>query len=88
MNYLTEIKKLADGLMEKGIQFTFTTLDKGYQIVVNDPKTREYKWDAVCHSFSYGNDRGLLEIMGEIVENDYDSVEGWLTAEDILKRLK
>lgn len=87
MNYLTEMKKLAVGLMEKGIVFTFTTLHDGCQIVVNDPKTREYKWDAVCHNFSYGHDEGLLEIMGEIVDNDYDAVEGWLTAEDILKRL-
>lgn len=87
MNYLTEIKKLADGLMEKGITFTFHAFYKGYQIIVNDPRTQEYRWDAVCHDFSYGNDEGLLEIMGDIVENDYDSVEGWLTAEDILKRL-
>ena len=87
MNYLPEIKKLADGLMEKGIAFTFHNLHDGYQVEVKDPKTQEYKWDAVCHSFSYGNDQGLLEIMGEIVDNDYDAVEGWLTAEDILKRL-
>ncbi len=87
MNYLAEIKKLADGLMEKGITFTFHPLHDGYQIVVNNPKTQEYKWDAVCHNFSYGQDDGLLEIMGDIVENDDDAVEGWLTAEDILKRL-
>lgn len=90
MNYLTEIKKLADGLMEKGIAFTFHHFSEarmGYQIVVKDPETQKYKWDAVCHNFSYGNDEGLLEIMGDIVENDYDSVEGWLSAEDILKRL-
>ena len=87
MNYLTEIKKLADGLMEKGIAFTFHPFQDGYQIGVNNPKTQEYKWDAVCHNFSYGHDEGLLEIMGDIVDNDYDAVEGWLTAEDILKRL-
>lgn len=87
MNYLTEIKKLADGLMEKGIAFTFHALYEGYQIIVNDPKTQGYRWDAVCHDFSYGHEQGLLEIMGSIVENDFDSVEGYLTAEDILKRL-
>ena len=87
MNYLTEIKKLADGLIEKGIAFTFLALHDGYQVVVNNPKTQEYKWDAVCHNFSYGHDEGLLEIMGDIVDNEFDAVEGWLTAEDILKRL-
>jgi len=61
MNYLTEIKKLADGLMEKGIAFTFHALYEGYQIIVNDPRTQEYRWDAVCHDFSYGNDEGLSE---------------------------
>lgn len=87
MNYLTEIKKLADGLMEKGIAFTFHRFSEGYQIVVNNLETKEYKWDAVCHNFSYGHDEGLLEIMGEIVDNDYDAIEGWLSAEDILKRV-
>lgn len=87
MDYLTEIKKLADELMEKGIAFIFHPFQDGYQIVVKDPETQKYKWDAVCHIFSYGHDEGLLEIMGEIVENDDDSVEGWLSAEDILKRL-
>lgn len=87
MNHLTEIKKLADGLLEKGIAFTFIVLHDGYQIVVNNPKTNHYEWDAVCHNFSYGHDEGLLEIMGTIVENELDNVEGWLTAEDILARL-
>ena len=85
--YLTEIKKLADGLMEKGIGFTFHALHDGYQVEVKDPKTQEYLWDAVCHNFSYGHNEGLLEIMGIIVENDYDAIEGWLTAEDILARV-
>lgn len=87
MNYLTEIKKLASGLMEKGIAFTFHPLHDGYQVVVDNPKTKEYLWDAVCHNFSYGHDEGLLEIMGTVVDNEYDAVEGWLTAEDILARL-
>lgn len=87
MDYLTEIKKLANGLMEKGIAFTFHRFMDGYQIVVNDPETREYKWDAICHNFSYGHTEGLIEIMGDIVEIDYDAVEGYLTAEDILTRV-
>lgn len=80
MNYLTEIKKLADGLMEKGIPFTFKTYLGGYQIVCTD-------WDAVCHTASYGKEDGLLEIYGSIVKVTNDTVEGWLTAEEVLSRL-
>lgn len=47
-------------------------------------------WDAVCHYGSYGYEQGLLEVMGsEIVDPDAgDSVEGWLTADEIIRRLE
>lgn len=52
-----------------------------------DPQHRE--WDAICHRGSYGAEEGLLEIMGTIVrDNAGDSVEGWLTAEDVIERIK
>ena len=41
--------------------------------------------DAVCHSGSYGHEEGLLEIMG-LTRND-DSVEGWLTSEEVFDRI-
>ena len=50
----------------------------------------ERKWDAVCHSGSYGHEDGLLEIMGTILtdeESECDSVVGWLTAEQVMKRV-
>jgi hypothetical protein len=43
--------------------------------------------DAVCHSGSYGHEKGLLEIMGLVNEEEVgDSVEGWLTAEQVFER--
>ena len=43
--------------------------------------------DAVCHSGSYGREQGLLEIMGLVnTEEVGDSVEGWLTAEEVFAR--
>lgn len=58
-----------------------------HQIIVYDEKGNR-EWDAICHYGSYGFEKGLLEIMGTIVNvNSGDSVEGWLTAEDIIKRL-
>lgn len=41
--------------------------------------------DAICHRGSYGHEIGLLEIMG-LTRND-DSVEGWLTSEEVFDRI-
>jgi len=85
--YDIELRKLAKGLDERGIPYVFHELFDGYQIVVND-ENEHYAWDAICHSYSYGHKEGKLEIMGDIVSpNAGDSVEGYLTAEDILERL-
>lgn len=98
--YLGEIKKLAIGLMERGIQFEFRNAFEGYQILVYEPTGNPghpydisgmliRKWDAVIHDGSYGHEVGKLEIMGDLVDKTMtdDSVEGWLTAEEILERV-
>lgn len=78
---MTEISKLALGLLEKEIDFTARRLFDGWKIEADG-------WDAICHKYSYGGPEGLLEIMGYIVRSDWDEdVEGWLTAEDVLSRL-
>lgn len=41
--------------------------------------------DAVCHSGSYGHEKGLLEIMG--LTRNGDPVEGWLTSEEVFDRI-
>ena len=41
--------------------------------------------DVICHKYSYGGNDGYLEIMG-LTENG-DSVEGWLTAEQVFCRI-
>lgn len=50
----------------------------------------QYLWDAICHRGSFGYEQGLLEIYGIIVdeEQDGDSVVGWLTASDVIKRIE
>ena len=47
-------------------------------------------WDALCHKGTYGYEQGLLEIYGDIVdeEKDGDSVVGWLTAQDVIARIQ
>lgn len=42
--------------------------------------------DVICHEYSYGGKDGYLEIMG-LSENEYDDVEGWLTAEEVFYRI-
>ena len=79
--YKIEIRKLAKGLEERNIPYELKTLWGGWQILCDD-------WDAICHSFSYGHEDGLLEIMGILVDKEVgDTVEGCLTAEEILKRI-
>lgn len=60
-----------------------------HQILVLDEKGK-VKWDAICHWGSYGWREGLLEIMGDIVNEKRvgDQVEGWLTAQDVIDRLE
>lgn len=78
---MTEMDKLAAGLDAKGIPYTRRPLFGGQQIDCGE-------WDAICHSGSYGHERGLIEIMGSIVGSDIpDDVEGNLTAEEILSRI-
>ena len=80
---LTEMNKLANGLTERGIEYERHEFFDGEQICCNF-------WDVICHSGSYGHEEGLLEIMDIthwLLANDYDDVEGWLTAEEILNRI-
>lgn len=90
---ITELQKLAEGLIAKGKMFYYRPMFGGGQIIVFDediePSSDDWSWDAVCHHGSYGRENGTLEIMGEcIVHNDMDTVEGWLTAEEILERVE
>lgn len=55
------------------------------QIIVYDEDGHRL-WDAVCHIGSYGAEQDLIEVMGDQVT--HDDVEGFLTAEDIIKVLE
>lgn len=69
----------------EGHPYTLVQFER-HQICV--PSAKDAKWDAICHYGSYGAEEGLLEIYGSIVSPTAgDSVEGWLTAEDVIKRV-
>lgn len=84
----TEILKLKGMLEEAGVPFTFTETYRkqypAYQIWLGGFA------DVIQHRGSYGNEQDLLEIMGGLTEEEkkYDSVLGWLTAEEVFKRFK
>ena len=97
---LTELNKLEAYLKERGIRYeredrearrlpdgTFWCWD-WHRIVVHSRD--DYLWDAICHRGSYGAENGLLEIMGDIVDEEAvgDRVEGWLTAAEVIERIE
>ena len=69
-----------------GYKFPFGSIHQ--LIVYGDKEKSERLWDAICHYGSYGFEQGLIEVMGESVVRSKDSVEGYLTAEEIIQRLE
>ena len=94
---LSELNKLEEYLKSNGIEyeridednglklFGFTTELDRHQIKVGVTEAGPWDWDVICQSGSYGSDEVLLEGMGSIFEDD---VEGWLTVEDVIKRIE
>ena len=97
---MSELDKLECYLKEHGIWYKridepafIPMIDDGdvgrHQIVVYGEESG-IKWDAICQFGSYGYKKGLLEIYGNIVdeEKDGDVVVGWLTADDVIARIE
>lgn len=99
---MTEMEKLVEYLDKSGAKYkrykethivTFpdgNDIDLGRNQVIVYDTDGNIKWDAICQYGSYGYKEGLLEIMGDIVDEgkDGDSVAGWLTAENVIKRVE
>ena len=104
MRNLTELNKLEQWLVANNIHYERIDKEdipideahpyclaqfEHHQICVPEYDCERREWDAICNRGSYGAEEGLLEIMGTIVRDDAgDSVEGWLTAEDVIERVK
>lgn len=99
MRDLTELNRLEEYLKTNRIPYERADQDdeplypevmfERHQLIVYDERGNRL-WDAICHKGSYGAEAGLLEIMGNIVNEETvgDTVEGWLTAEDVIKRVE
>ena len=93
---MSELDKLEKYLRENGYKVERIDVEMiesygwdRHQVIVYDEDGNR-KWDAICNRGSYGYKEGLLEVYGETVvfPEDGDSVAGWLTAEDVIARLK
>lgn len=97
---MTELDKLEEYLKAHGCEYDRYDSDtiwddagrvislNRHQIVVYHDGDRSR--DAICHEGSYGYDKGLLEIYGDIVWDDIDgdSVRGYLTAQEVINRIE
>lgn len=89
---MNELDKLERYLGLKNIRYERIDEELGeywnrHQLIIyNDAGKRV--WDAICNRGSYGYSEGLLEIYGTIVRPCGDSVEGWLTADDLIERIE
>ena len=80
-----EMDKLIVMLCKADIPFDLAIHMGRPQVVY--PSLENHVCDAVLHWGSYGRENGLLEIMGLVNEEVEDSVEGWLTAEEVFARI-
>lgn len=102
MRNLTQLDWLEEYLKTNGISYVRVDLDDEdldrhdycrvkfdhHQLIIYDERG-DRLWDAICQRGSYGAEEGLLEIYGEIVNPMAgDSVEGWLTAKDVIERIE
>lgn len=87
MTKYTEIIRLHEMLTASDIPHTFGEMWGGYHITY--PQADNWECSVIEHHGSYGNEDDLLEIMGLLTdeEAEYDSVVGFLTAEDVYQRI-
>lgn len=91
---MAELDKLEEYLKECGILYQRFDAEKNldgmglafkierHKIVV--PDEAHQKWCVVCQTGSYGHRDGLLEGYGSL----FNRTEGWLTANDVIARIK
>lgn len=81
---MNEMDKLEQMLKENNIPYEVAVNNYSGMKQIWYPNKEEAISDAICHNGSYGFKEGLLEIMGLTLNND--TVEGWLTAEEVCYR--
>ena len=94
----SEIFKLKEMLEKANIPFVYT--DESFDLDefsfekyhIEYPCSYKNNQDRVCSVIqgwgTYGNEQDLLEIMGLVTDEEVGSIEGYLTAEDVFKRIQ
>ena len=72
------IQNLINLLAHHGISFNYESDYNGDHIMVN---YEDRRYSIICHDFSYGHEKGLLEIYNY----NWNDVCGWLTAEEVFE---
>lgn len=80
---MNELEKLRKILKDNGINYTNKSIVSKNDGI--DLWYKDYDISVISHKYSYGGTEGLLEIMASFLEN---TVQGWLTAEQVLKIIK
>ena len=83
-----EMTTLIDRLISANIPFELTTDccgNKNGQLWY--PSYENWVCDVICHKYSYGGSKGLLEIRGLVDEDYEDDIMGWLTSENVFARI-
>lgn len=87
MNGYKEILRLKEMLNGEDIPYDFEEYEGGYHLTV--PDCRRPDFSIIEHDYSFGHEADLLEIMENIQDgNDGNDVEGYLTAEDVIERIR
>lgn len=90
---MVEMDKLEEYLIEHNLPYKRYDDEYGlhgrHQIFVYG-KMGQRLWDAICQVGSYGYSKGLIEIAGSLVDKkkDGDTVVGFLTADDVIRRIE
>ena len=86
---MTEMQKLINKLAKADIPCELAVHPFTNTLQVWYPTRENPVCDVICHEYSYGGKDGLLEIMGLVDEKKSggDSVEGYLTADEIFGRI-
>lgn len=84
---MTHMERLVALLIDHYIPFEITEIWGTPQVWY--PCKKDAVCDVICHEFSYGWNKGLLEIMGLLTdeEAEVDSVVGYLTSNEVFERI-
>lgn len=84
------VKTLGGMLKDAGIPYEMKFRMGGWQIGYPVIDHEKRKLSAICNPFSFGYAQNLIEIMGLLTpdEEEFDSVVGYLTPEEVFNRIK